>query len=195
MPNQECAAEYGTVIAIGLQLVQAAPTFTGTGEGDIKTLAPWTTQIASVTATGIRIIPVSNFVQTPGEAITTGGNDNTTYRAVPKLVTGGFTQYTALLEGYTPASAKAARDYTTFTRTAGGRTRLRAFLLTDTDYIAHASDFNGIEIFTWFVSDPIRGASFRETDNYNLSFTAPYLWSESLVYSKASFVTATLQNA
>lgn len=193
--DQPCVMESGSIISIALQLEQAAPTFTGTGSDDIKAVTAWNTQIAANDATAIRIIPVNNFTVAPGEAITSGGNDNTYYRGLPKLLHGGYSTASAVLEGYTPATAKAARAFTKFSKVPSGiRTKLRAFFLTDANYIGHMDDFNGLPVWNWFVSDLNKAGEFKETDNYNLQFVMEYGWSENLNWSKATFNVGALVN-
>lgn len=190
--NPDCPAIYGNVSAIALQLVQASPSFTSTS---IALSATWTPLLASTTATGIRIVPCNNFETTPGEAITEGGNDQTTLRGRPKLKGGGFSTAAYMMQGVTHAFAKAVADLTKFSALAGQKTKLRAFLLTDENNIISSDDYNGIEIFNHFVQDLKKGGSFRAEDNYSVSFGMDYGWSFTAKTTAASFDVLSLVNA
>lgn len=195
IPNMDCAVESGSIIAIAVQQVQSTPSFSGTGATDIKLLATWTPLIAASTASAIRIIPTVNVTITPGEAITSGGNDNTTYGGVPKLLHGGYATFAGTLEGYSPTMAKAVREITAFSKIVGGRTKLRFFLLFDTNLIGHFDDYNGIEAFGFFTGDLNKAGEPRALDNYPIQSFFRYGWSDRLVYSKAAFDVSTLKNA
>lgn len=192
LTNQDCPAMFGNISAIALQIKQASPTFTNTS---IALAATWTPLIANAGATGIRIIPVNNFETTPGEAITEGGNDQTTFKGRKKLKYVGFTEATFMMEGISAAIAKAVSAYTQFSAKSGQRSDLRAFFLTDEDYIISGPDYNGIEICTFVVQDTKKGGVFKPTDDYGVSFTMDYGWSLEAASTKASFDVLGLKNA
>jgi hypothetical protein len=182
---------FGNISAIALQVKQAAPTFTSTS---IALAATWTPLVAQAGATGIRIIPVNNFETTPGEPITEGGNDQTTYKGRKKLKYVGFTDASYMMEGVSAAIAKAVAAYTQFSAKAGQRSSLHAFFLTDEDYIISGPDFNGIEIWAHVVQDVKKGGSFKLEDNYAVTFSMDYGWSLEAVTTKASFDVLSLKN-
>lgn len=189
-----CLAAYGNVGAVALQLYQGTPSFDGT-TNLISAQASWTTLLASATATRVVVVPVVNFETTPGEAITEGGNDQTTHKGMPKLKHGGFSPVTLNYEGISAALAKEIRGLTQFSRVGGGRTLLRTFLLTDENYIISNSDFNGIETYAFFIGDVKKGGGYKMEDSYPGSWAYPYGWSHDMVVTKASFDVLALQNA
>jgi hypothetical protein len=183
---------YGNISAIALQLKQAAPSFT---ISSIALAATWTPLIAATTATGIRIIPVNNFETTPGEPITEGGNDQTTFKGRKKLKYVGLTDASFIMEGVSAAVAAQVAAYTKFSAKAGQRSDLRAFFLTDEDYIICGPDYNGIEITTFVVQDVKKGGAFKLEDNYTVTFSMDYGWSLEALTTKASFDVLGLKNA
>jgi hypothetical protein len=192
LSNPDCPAIYGNVSAVALQLKQGTPSFTSTS---IALLATWTPLLASATATGIRIIPCTNFATTPGEAITEGGNDQTTFKGRQKLKYVGFSTGTYRMEGVTSAFAKAVVAYTKFSAMAGGRSNLRMFLLTDENNIISGADFNGVEVWNHVVMDVTKGGAYKLEDNYNVNFGMDYGWSFDAVTTKAAFDVLALVNA
>jgi hypothetical protein len=192
LSNPDCPAIYGNISAVALQLKQASPSFTGTS---IAALATWTPLLASSAATGIRVIPCTNFETTPGEAITEGGNDQTTTKGRQKLKYVGFSTLSYRMEGVTAAFAKAVVAYTKYSALAGQRTNLRAFFLTDDNYIISNLDFNGIEIWNHVVMDVKKGGAYKLEDNYMVAAGMDYGWSFDAVTTKASFDVLSLVNA
>lgn len=187
----DCTVSAGNIIAIAFQKVQAVASFDVT---TIKLLATWTPLLASSTATGIRQVPATNFETTPGEAITEGGNDQTTYRGRKKLKYVGFTDATFMMEGVSAAFATQVRELTKFSALAGQRTVLRAYLLTDEDYVISGSDFNGIEIHCLVVQDVKKGGSFKPSDDYSVMFSMDYGWSHAALTTKLSFDASLIVN-
>lgn len=190
--NPDCPAIYGNISAIALQLKQASPSFTSTS---IALSATWTPLLASATATGVRIIPCVNFETTPGEAITEGGNDQTTFRGRPKLKGGGFSSATYTMQGILHELALAVAELTKFSALSGQKTKLGAFFFTDDNYIVSGDDFNGVPIFNHFVKDVKKGGSFRLEDNYDVQFGMDYGWSFKAKTTLASFDILSLVNA
>lgn len=186
-----CTVQYGNIIAVAFQLRQAVASFDTT---TIKAQATWTPLLASTTATGIRVVPATNYETTPGEAITEGGNDQTTYRGRKKLKYVGYTDVSFVMEGVTPAFATSVRELTKFSVLAGQRSTLRAFLLTDEDYVISASDYNGLDIHALVVMDAKQGGAYKLENNYNVMFSLDYGWSHDMVGNKASFDVSLIQN-
>jgi len=186
-----CTVQYGNIIAVAFQMKQATPSFDAT---TIKTQATWTPLLASTTATGIRLVPANNYTTTPGEAITEGGNDQTTFRGRKKLKYVGYTDVNFVMEGVSPAFATSVRDLTKFSAQAGQRSVLRAFLLTDEDYVISASDFNGLDIHALIVMDATQGGSYKPSNDYGVMFSLDYGWSHDMIGTKASFDVSLLQN-
>lgn len=191
--DPECPALYGNVIALALQFNQNTPTFT---ESSIKLSATWTPLLAEEDTTGIRIVQATNFTTTPGEVISEGGNDATTYKGRRKVKGGGFTEARFEMQGVEPAYAKAASAFTKYSALPNQRTRLRAFFLTDENYILSGSDFNGIEIWAWFVQDSAKGTGFKVEEIFPVTFGMDYGWSfDTMTATLASFDVQNLGNA
>ena len=187
----ECFSSPGNVIGIGFQLYQSTPSFDAT---TVKAVGTYTPLLASTSDTALRYVPVVNFVAATGEAITEGGNDQTTYLGIPKMKGGGFSTATFTLEGITAAQALEVRNLIQFSRLSNGRTKLRAVLFTEDNFVITASDFNGVPVHGLYISDVIKGGSFKPEDMYNGQFYLPYGWSHDSVTTLATFDVASLLN-
>lgn len=192
IPNQDCMVAVGNIIAVALQRKQTVSPFTTTS---IKTQAAWTPLIAASDLTAIKIVNVQNFESTPGEPITEGGNDQTTFRGRKKVKYMGYTDFTAMAEGVSHAYAKALAQLTKFSALSGQRSDLTCYLLTDENYVISADTFAGFEIWAWMVADVKKGGAFKMEDNYALTWSADYQWSHDAVSTQASFDLSLLKNA
>lgn len=187
----DCLASSGNIIGLGFQLVQVTPSFT---DSSIKTLATFTPLLASATATALRYVPVVNFSVAAGEAITEGGNDQSTFQGLPKLKGGGYSTATFTLEGVSAALAKEIRALTKFSRAGGGRTKLRVFFFTEDNYVISDADFNGLKTYGLFIGDATKGGSYKPEDMYGGQFYLEYGWSHDAVTTLATFDVSALKN-
>lgn len=189
--NPDCPVMPGNIQAIAFQL-KGNSTFTSSS---IALQATWTPALALSTSAGIRVVQATSFESTPGEPITEGGNDQTTYKGRPKLKYLGFTACTYMLSGITPALAKQIMALTQFSAKAGQRSSLTAFFLTDDNYVISNEDYKGIEIFNHVVQDVKKGGGYKLEDNYTVTFGIDAGWSFGQAITKASFNVLDLVNA
>jgi hypothetical protein len=181
--NDDCLATTGTINALGFQIYQATPSFTGS---TILTQSAWTTALSATAPANIEVVRVINFQVAPGEFISEGGNDQTTFKGIPKIKARGFATATWMYEGITAATAKKINDFASVSKVSGGRTRLRVFLLSDENKIVHAVDFNGLEAYQVVIGD-LSLEGYKNADMYaGQCFFAPG-WSLDSVTSKAAF--------
>lgn len=190
--DPDCPAAYGNIVAMALQFDQGdSPTFT---QSTIGLAATWITLLAASNETGVRIVQTGNFTTTPGEAITEGGNDQTTFRGRFKIKGVGYSTGRFELQGVAPAYAKAFTEFTKFSALPNQRSMLRAFLITDEGYILHGEDYNGIEIWGILVQDAAKGGSFKPEENFAVTFGFDYGWSLEQFATKPSFDALSLRN-
>lgn len=192
LENVTCTVAAGNIIGIALMQKQAAAPFSST---TIKLSATWTPLLSASDATSVKIVNVQNFESTPGEPITEGGNDQTTFRGRKKVRYVGFTDFSAMAEGVTHTYAKTLSEFTKFSALPGQRSKLQAYFFTDENFIISAADFNGIDIHAWLVADVKKGGAFKLEDNYGITFSADYGWSFDAATTLASFDVSTLINA
>lgn len=184
-------ASYGNIDIILLQQYQATPSFTSS---TLATLAAYTTALSAAGNAGLRVIPVVNFNATPGQPITRGGNDQTTYRGRTILLGMGHASATAELEGVDAELADQASQFTQFSVVGSGRSRLRAYFITEDGFIICGPDYNGVEVFSWSVSDVTKGGAFRPVDKYMINMHMDYGWSFKSKTVKLAFDPAVLIN-
>lgn len=192
IPNAACQVSPGNIVAVAFQQRQATASFT---QSSIKLQATWTPLQAASGATKTVIVPLNNFETTPGEMISEGGNDQTTFRGRPRFKAIGFSAASAIVQGITPAHAKAIAALTKFSSKSGQRSDLRAFLFTDEDNILCGDDYNGIEIFNLMLMDVKLGGSFKQTMDYGIQWGMDGTWSYNMVIEKAAFDLSLLQNS
>lgn len=191
--NPDCNASYGNVIALGFQLKQSAAPFANAAA--LQTQSNWTTLLSAVAATKIVVLPVVNFGIAPGDIITEGGNDGTTYLNIPKVKGLGHATVSYTLEGFTPAAAKEVTVLSSLARIRGGRSNLTVFMMTDENFVQTLPDFKGIPVFGQIVRDLEKAVSYKPEERYNGQFFLPETWSFDTVYTKVNFDVADLQNA
>lgn len=191
--NPDCNASYGNVIGLAFQLKQASAPFTNAAA--IQTQSNWTTLLSAVAGTKIVVVPVVSFGITPGEIITEGGNDGTTYLNIPKVKGLGYSTVNYVLEGFTPAAAKEVTVLSSLARIRGGRSNLTVYLLTDENHVHSLPDFKGIPVFGQILRDLEKAVAYKPEERYAGQFYLPETWSFDTVYTKVNFEVADLANA
>lgn len=189
--DPDCTVSYGNIFAIAFQLKQATPTF---AEATIDLLATWTAALALDTAAAVRVIPVTGFSTTVGEPITEGGNDGTTRKNRTKFKGMGSTSVACMSEGISATLAKEIAALTKFSNLSQNRSNLRAFLLTDENYILSADDYNGLDIWNFTISDNVIEVAFKPETKHNITFGMDHGWSMELEATKAAFDVLALVN-
>lgn len=190
--NPTCPVLPGNIQAVVLQRKQVTASFDVT---TIAVQATWTPLLAATDATKVVIINAVNFETTPGEQITEGGNDQTTYKGRPKFKGFGYTTGSYTLSGVSSAYAAEVQALGKFSAGAGQRSYLTAYFLTDDNFIISASNFKGIEVVNHFVQDVKKGGGYKLEDNYNVQFIIDALWSFDMVTTHANFNVLDLVNA
>jgi len=149
-----------------------------TPANDIKVLADWQTLITDTTDKKIVITPLiaSNPVIEAGDAITSGGGDNSTLNGVEELDGTNPSKFSTEFKGLSSEIEKAMKALKCET----GMT-VYMFLQGGKIAVAKIDDNNqkGFEVQSLFVSDR-NNAGFGTKDVHKLSFSLPAGWSEDL---------------
>ncbi len=178
---ENCGVDLKQIQRVAFQRTQATASFTPT---TILTLSVWQALLAATDETKIVITPLigGDPVIEPGEAITTGGGDNSTLNGIeqlegvnPSKFSCVFKSLSALVETQIKA-LKCETTLTVYLILQGGRIACATVGLTA----------YGFTIQSFFLSD--RGnAGFGTKDTFKCSFSLQEGWSENLAIYKPTW--------
>lgn len=160
--------------------------FDGQAGSDILLLADWQTRTAAVDATKIVITPLVGGDPTieSGEAITTGGGDNSTLNGVEEVEGVNPSSFSCIFKGLSSKVESEMKELTC-------EKSLTVYLLLQGGLIAcvevvAATEHEGFPVQSVFTSDR-NNAGFGTKDFVNHSFELAEGWSDSLVIVTPSF--------
>lgn len=177
-----CGENMGQIQKIAFQRRQAsAPfaTFSGATVGGADLLASWTALIGATDATKIQVTPFfENFLIPGSEAITEGGDDNTTLDGVA-IVTGATTPAaTGTFRSLTGELLRALKDYNC-------ELDMTVYLINEFSQIigtsANGTTFAGIPIQSFFIGDGDNNGKNTQ-DKTNFTFSMRYGWRDRLAF-------------
>jgi hypothetical protein len=164
IPQQNCAVRWDQVVKLLFQRKQATSSFDAT---TIKDEANWTPLLTANDSTKVVISPyLNNVVVPPGEAITAGGNDNTTIGGVRQLKGKGFQACSFELRNADAAVRAAVDKLTSESALVPGFTNLWVYPVNQFGQIICKSDGSGIPIYNFFVGGP--GSEGYLSDNVQI---------------------------
>ena len=177
-----CGENIGQVQKIAFQRRQAtAPfaTFTGATVGGADLLASWTTLLAAADATHVTVTPFfENFVIPGAEAITEGGDDNTTLDGVAVVIGATTPEVTGTFRSLTGELLRQLKDYNC-------ENDLSVFLINEFSQIigtsANGTTFAGIPIQSFFIGDGDNNGKNTQ-DKTNFRFAVRYGWRDRLAF-------------
>lgn len=187
VPGSDCAIFFEQVTRLAFQRRQiiTAPTFIPATR-PIGAIASWTPLLNASGPTRVTLSPIfSNFVIPPSEALTEGGNDNSTVGGIriykgESSVTVDFVMY-----GLTNAQYNALLSYSKESLAAQGVPKLSVFMLTFNDAAIHNLDGRGIDIYNFRISSV--GIDGTGKNAYNCSFDLMPRWDKNVVQTKLQF--------
>jgi hypothetical protein len=184
IPPQSCGVRFEQVVKIIFQRKQATSSFDA---NSILEQATWTPLLTANDSTRVVLSPyINNPIIPPGEALTEGGNDNTTIGGVSRLLGEGFQQATFELRNAGVDVRNAIRSITSETALVPGFTNIWVYLVNRFGEIICKSDGSGIEIFNFFVGGP--GTEGFNRDNMQMGkFDLKPGWDEGVVVFKPNF--------
>lgn len=180
IPATSCPVRFDQIQKLAFQRVQDSDPFAD--ETALKTQSNWTTLLAASDDTKIIISPyLNNPIIPPSEALTEGGNDNTTIGGVTRLMGGGNVVVTGEFRNISIAALAKLKALTAESALTAGFTNLTAYLFNKDGSIIHAAQ-NGFKIYNWFVGDP-GSEGFNKDNVIPFRFEMKYGWADNAVVS------------
>jgi hypothetical protein len=196
-----CPVDFRQIQRIAFQRKQATAPFEATGEAvspiDLQT--SWDTYIAAADSTKIQISPyITEFVITGSEAITEGGDDNTTIDGVPVYNGEGIVNVAGVFRSLPPSIADELRTLSGESVATSGAAKLTAFFFNEggSHVVAKKSgaDYEGVEIYNFRIST-VASEGLNAPNKYAVTFTMKGNWDTGLAYLSTAFNTLALTNA
>ena len=182
--EQTCGVDMKQIQRIAFQRKQDTAPFTAV---NILTLAAWQALTTAVDTTKIVITPLigGDPIIEPGEAITSGGGDNSTLNGVEEVEGVNPSNFSCLFKSLSAAIEKqikalmCEKGLTVYFFLQGGR-------IACVEIPGSPANEFGFDIQSFFFSDR-SNAGFGTKDTHNMRFSLVDGWSENLVILKPSF--------
>jgi len=181
IPSENCGINMEQIQRVIFQRGQTDAPFDAT---DVLTLSAWQDYMAATDDTKTVITPLvgGDPIIEPGDAITTGGGDNSTLNGVEQLDGINPSKFSCFYNSLSSAQEKALKKLIC-------ETNLTAYFVLQGGKIAIkkiSTDVWGLAIQSFFISD--RGNSgYGTKDKFNVSFSLPAGWSEDMTIITPSF--------
>lgn len=181
IPTVNCGVNMEQIQRVIIQRGQTTPPFTAT---DVLTLSAWQAFQDATDETKVIITPLvgGDPVIEPGDAITTGGGDNSTLNGVERLDGINPSKVSMFFNSLSPAQEAAFKklmcetDLTFYFVLQGGKIAVKKV----------STEVSGIGGQSFYISD--RGnAGYGTKDKFNVSFSLPAGWSETMEIVTPSF--------
>lgn len=184
IPAIACPIRFDQIQKIAFQRKQSSAPFAS--ESALNTQSNWTTLLTASNATKVIVSPhLTNLVIPPSEALTEGGNDNTTLNGMTRLMGGSNVTVTAELRNASAEAILALKALTSESAIMAGFSNLSGFFFNKDGKIIH-NDLFGFDIFNFFISDP--GSEGYLKDNVcTVRFEMKYGWADAAALSSPSF--------
>ena len=177
VPTQDCPIDLKQIQRYGFQRGGTSFNTGGTPASDIKLLADWQVYRTASDDTKIIVSPLigADPVINAGDAITTGGGDNSTLNGVEENEGTNPSGASATFKSLSPEKAMKSLicepDLTVYLFLQGGRVVAKK--------ITADAEYEGIPIQSFFFSDR-NNDGFGTKDTFNMSFQLPAGWSEDI---------------
>lgn len=184
IPNQSCGVRFEQITKLVFQRKQSPSSFDAS---TILEQATWSALLTAGDSTRVVLSPyINNPIIPPGEALTEGGNDNTTIGGVSRLLGEGFQQATFELRNAGVDVRKAIRSITSETALVPGFTNIWVYMINRFGEIIAKADGSGIDIYNFFVGGP--GTEGFNRDNMQMGkFDLKPGWDEDVTVFKPNF--------
>lgn len=184
IPAVGCGMRFDQVVKMGIQRVQATPSFNGTDL--ITTESVWDDLVAETDDTKMIITPFfAEFVIPPSENAEEGGGDNTTVNGLPINLGEQPVKVTGVFRNL-PSAVKAALDKLAGESLASyGTAQIWVYLFNKDGKIISKGD-SGIPIFNFRVSTP-GSEGYNQDNKNNFSFNLAADWDTSVVMTTPLF--------
>lgn len=179
IPEADCPINLGQIQKYGFQISGDSFDLGATTPTDIKALADWQVKRTAVDSTKITVSPLigADPVITAGEAITTGGGDNTTFNGIEEVEGVNPSSASVVFKSLTPEIEKSMKTLSCVTSLTvyfflqGGRIAAKE--------IVADQEYSGFPIQAFFFSDRTNEGNATK-DMHTMSFQLPAGWSEDL---------------
>jgi len=185
IPTSECAFDLKQIQRLAF-VIAGKVTWGQTGsipvaDADITALADWQARSTAVNDTKIVYSPLigGDPAITAGEAVTTGGGDNSTLNGVTEVTGVNPSGFTATFKSITPEQELALKqfmcrpDIEVYLFVEGGK-------IVSEEIAGTPTGRKGLRIQSYFFSDR-NNAGFGAKDTFTMTFQFPAGWSEKLV--------------
>lgn len=196
IPDVGCPVKFDQIQKVIFQRKQVTSSFT---TSTILTNAAWTVVLNADDDERAVVSPfLNNFVIGKNDALTEGGNDNTTINGIPRLLGIGFSPVTAELRNVNSDIADAMRSYTSES-SQNGYTNLWAYFINkDGKIIGKVNEdgnhVDGFDVYNLVVPD-VSSEGFAKDNIYYISWSQAGGWSEGwAIYTGSDFNALRLVN-
>lgn len=151
--------------------------------GAFLSQAHWQALMSAMNDSRLVITPyISGFEIPASEAISAGGNDNTTLNGVRELQGGQMVTVPFMLKNVSAETAEELRRIATETQVMPGVSNIEAYFLQSGTNVIYdktktGTGFRGFKIFNLFVPD-IANAGLNANTTYNITFDLAFGWSQ-----------------
>lgn len=195
IPDQTCGVNFDQVVRMALQRRDQASF--DEGMNPITAVATWTPLLAAADDTKVQFTPIMYNVTIPhSEALTEGGNDNSTIHGIEDYNGQGFVKVEFMFKALGKDVAKALRDLTVESIADAGITDLVAYFVNRHGDLIH-NNLKGFDIYNLEISS-VGSEGFNKKNTYRASFSMSGEWDNDFVITPAAsldFNPVTLKNA
>ena len=197
IPQPDCPFKFDQIVRMAFQRRQPEATPPFPTLADAQTLAKWTAFKSAVDAKKLVVSPIfAGLVFPQSEALTTGGNDNSTFNGIRNYNGEGAVTVTGVFTNIPPATKRALDNLTMFSLAgATGISNLTAYFV-NRDLVVYGENpfaagvpstvYRGIPIYNFRVSSP--GSEGFNAPNLNAySFDLPASWADYIAAWKPNF--------
>lgn len=185
LPEQDCPVRFDQIVRMVFQMVQpGAGTFT---DVTIKALATWTPLLAASDSTKVVPSPLfAEMVIPQSEALTIGGNDNTTFNGIPLYNGEGNVLVTLQVSDLDFAVKKVLTQYSKYSiASAVGTTKLSVYFI-NKDGVIISNDAKGFPAYNFRISS-VGSEGFNAANKHAISFNLLPNWDNDALMSIPSF--------
>lgn len=180
-----CAQFFDQIVMALFQRKQSAAPFAN--EAALKTLAAWDTLVTAADATKVVFTPVfASATIAESEALTQGGNDNTTFNGIPEYYGEGFAPFAGVFKNLPPAQKKELKKLSGESiATASGVANLTVFLVNREGQIIH-NNLQGFPIYNFRISS-VGTQGLNSPNTNSIGFILPPDWDENAMVTTPDF--------
>lgn len=192
VPESECGTTFGQISKIGIQKIQASPSFS---DSTIALKATWTPLLAASAGTKIVLTPmISNFIIPQSDVKAEGGGDNTTVNGIRNVIQLNTVTASGKLLNINEDTKAALQALFPFSKAPmAGATLLWAYFITTAGNVIYKKGGEGFPIYNLIVTDPA-AEGFGKDNSFGFSFDLEGGWSDNFAMVASDFKPLTFKN-